>query len=227
MTDRIPSPDEIMESDSTRLVLERIRLTCAEEFTTEAWYGMVQSLGVDAWADQRAFAIALRASTHILGLADQRRRIHWPATWQDHLRKDFLHWLASKGWVTEADRDDPPTGWRRTFWQWVYKHVHHRLRAVKYTTEEVQVYKSACPHIDAATSQHGTHFCIAYLTRLDQRGYRKSDYLVSKARALLVAALEAERDLYGGHSLRVMDAARHAVDMLEETLEAMGKEARE
>lgn len=209
-------PDALMEMETTsRLVLEGIQLFWGQLLTQEGWHGLAQSLRPDGGPDIRNHAFYVAVRTMLLGLTDERRRISYPATWQQHLKQALFLRLGHN--VDLGSRR-----WRFRNW------VQRKLGRVRLTTEEVQVYQSACPHISAG-GNHNPQLCIAYLSRMDQRGYRESDYLVSKARAALELGLEG--GLATQHPLERMErlegVAHTATDMLEAALEAMGREDRE
>ena len=210
-------PDMPMDDveHTSRLVLEGIQLHWGRVLEQEGWHGLAQSLRakVDQSLHSMAFCVSVR--TMLLGLTDVRRHVEWPATWQQHLKQRTLRWLGR-----ESPFPWPPDGWRWCVERW----LHRKLGNVRMASEDVQVYRSACPHISAGGNHH-PQLCIDYFHRMQGRGYDGADFLLSQAHAVLFEALEPvlppDQPFDAFRQTQALDsAARRVLELLREAMEA-------
>ena len=212
-TDLLANGDDPVEDIDTTgcLVLRGIELHWAQLLTEEGWHGLAYELSADTGQDFRRHAFYVSVRTMMLGLTDERHVIKWPRDWKQHLKQAVINRMSRK---------DVVWWWRLRRW------LRWWLGPVLHEQEEVQVYKSACPHINAG-GNHNPRMCIDYLSRMDQRGYLESDYLVSKAHAILSCALEPVMSPGQPFDAFAMtqgldSAARKVLELLREAMDATG-----
>ena len=214
---RLPifDPNAPVEDTNTasRLVLEGIELHWARLLDRESWFGLAHALRAGTEYDLTTSGFHVAVRTMLLGLTGERRRITWPATWQQHVKQAVLAWLSR-----ESEFSYPPEGWRWCVERW----LDRKLGYVRMDTEEVQVYQSACPHISAG-GNHNPRLCIDYLTRMDRRGYSEVDYLVSRAHAYIMSAVQSGAETYE-RAHRLEEAGHQVIGLLQEALNVMNRE---
>jgi hypothetical protein len=82
--------------------------------------GRADDIGdVRLWAEREGERLIVNLRTRIHGMADDVVVVEWPATWWQHVKQRFAPRWALRRWPVRMDR------------------------------QEIQVYKSVCPHIGA------------------------------------------------------------------------------
>ncbi len=211
----LSDPDAPVEDTEhvSRLVLQGIELHWTQLLAEEGWHGLAHAFQANASEHPITSGFRVAVSTMLLGLTGERRRISWPATWQQHVKQAVLQRMG---------HEMQPNGLRWRLFMW----LRPKLGRVRMATEEVQVYQSACPHISAG-GKHNPQLCIDYLHRMQGRGYDGADFLLSQAHAILSCALEPvmppDQPFDAFRQAQDLDgAARRVLELLQEAMDATG-----